>query len=186
MPHRVYKDPGATSSRRPKALKENVNRPGSERAILIVPYMWIGDFVRCHTVVRLLQGARSRSDRSTCSLPPWSLRSLDYMPGVRKGIVFDLPRKRLAWPLHRELADILRGEGYGDALIMPRTWKSALAPSLAGIPVRTGFVGEMRFGVLNDLRPGETRAATHGRSLRGAGAAEGEPLSPPNGRCRSS
>jgi len=40
-------------------------------------------------------------------------------------------------------------------LIMPRTWKSALAPALAGIPVRTGFVGEMRFGLINDVRPGE-------------------------------
>ena len=80
---------------------------------------------------------------------------LDYMPGVRKGIVFDLPRKRLALVAHRALAARLRAEGYGDALIMPRTWKSALAPSLAGIPVRTGFVGEMRFGLLNDLRPGE-------------------------------
>ena len=77
------------------------------------------------------------------------------MPGVRKGIVFDLPRKRLAWSLHRELADVLRGEGYGDALIMPRTWKSALAPALARIPVRTGFLGEMRVGLVNDLRPGE-------------------------------
>jgi heptosyltransferase II len=40
---------------------------------------------------------------------------------------------------------------------MPRTWKSALAPSLAGIPRRTGFVGEGRFGLINDLRFGERR-----------------------------
>ncbi len=38
---------------------------------------------------------------------------------------------------------------------MPRTWKSALAPYLAGIPRRTGFVGEARFGLINDLRFGE-------------------------------
>jgi heptosyltransferase II len=80
---------------------------------------------------------------------------LDYMPGVRKGIVFDLPRKRLALSAHRALAARLRAESYGDALIMPRTWKSALAPALARIPVRTGFVGEMRFGLINDLRLGE-------------------------------
>ena len=40
---------------------------------------------------------------------------------------------------------------------MPRTWKSALAPFLAGIPERTGFVGEARFGLINDLRWGERR-----------------------------
>jgi heptosyltransferase-2 len=38
---------------------------------------------------------------------------------------------------------------------MPRTWKSALAPFLAGIPQRTGFAGELRFGLLNDIRRGE-------------------------------
>jgi heptosyltransferase-2 len=40
---------------------------------------------------------------------------------------------------------------------MPRTWKSALAPYLAGIPLRTGYVGEFRFGLINDVRWGERR-----------------------------
>jgi heptosyltransferase-2 len=126
----------------------------SASPILIVPYMWIGDFVRCHTVVRLLRARfpdRPIDVLTTKMVSPL----LDYMPGVRKGIVFDLPRKRLALSEHRALAKLLRAEHYGDALIMPRTWKSALAPWLAGIPRRTGFVGEMRFGLLNDLRPGE-------------------------------
>jgi heptosyltransferase-2 len=125
-----------------------------ESAILIVPYMWIGDFVRCHSVVRQLKArfpGRPVDVLTTAMVAPL----LDYMPGVRKGIVFDLPRKRLALSLHRALAARLRVEDYGDALIMPRTWKSALAPTLAGIPVRTGFLGELRFGLINDLRPGE-------------------------------
>ena len=82
---------------------------------------------------------------------------LDYMPGVRNGVVVDLPRTRLAFGQHRALAKRLRAEGYGRALIMPRTWKSALAPALAGVPLRTGFVGEARFGLVNDLRFGEGR-----------------------------
>jgi heptosyltransferase-2 len=124
--------------------------------ILIVPYMWIGDFVRCHTVVKLLRErfpSRPIDVLTTAMVAPL----LDYMPGVRKGVVVDLPRKQLALSEHRRLADRLRAEGYGNALIMPRTWKSALAPFLAGIPVRTGFFGEARLGLLNDLRFGERR-----------------------------
>src|SRR5229473_4352802 len=128
----------------------------SESPILIVPYMWIGDFVRCHTVVKLLKQRiplRPIDVLTTSTVAPL----LDYMAGVRRGIVADLPRKRLAMGRQRELAERLRREGYGRALVMPRTWKSALAPYLAGIPARTGFVGEARFGLINDLRWGERR-----------------------------
>jgi heptosyltransferase II len=127
-----------------------------ESPILLVPYMWIGDFVRCHTVVRLLKQrfpARPIDVLTTSMVAPL----VDYMPGVRQGIAVDLPRKRIAFGQHRALANRLRAEAYGQALVMPRTWKSALAPFLAGIPQRTGFVGEARFGVINDLRFGERR-----------------------------
>ncbi len=128
--------------------------PTPTAPILVVPYMWIGDFVRCHTVVRLL---RARFPASPIDVLTTQMVAplLDYMPGVRQGIVWDLPRKRLAWWQHRALAARLRREGYGRVLVMPRTWKSALAPFLAGIPERTGFAGELRFGLLNDLRWGE-------------------------------
>ena len=128
----------------------------AEAPILIVPYMWIGDFVRCHTVVKLLQQrfpSRPIDVLTTAMVAPL----VDYMPGVRQGIVADLARKRLALGRHRALAARLREERYGQALVMPRTWKSALAPYLAGIPVRTGFVGEARFGLINDRRWGERR-----------------------------
>jgi len=124
--------------------------------ILLIPYMWIGDFVRCHSVVRLLNErfpGRSVDVLTTSLCAPL----LDYMPGVRKGIVVDLPRKRLAWAQHRALATRLSAERYDRSLVMPRTWKSALAPFLAGIPHRTGFAGEVRFGLINDVRFGERR-----------------------------
>ena len=122
--------------------------------ILLVPYMWIGDFVRCHTVVKLIKQrypSRPVDVLTTSMVAPL----LDYMPGVRKGVVVDLPRRRLALGQHWALAARLRREGYGQVLVMPRTWKSALAPFLAGIAQRTGFVGEARFGLINDLRWGE-------------------------------
>ncbi|HEY2184762.1 MAG TPA: lipopolysaccharide heptosyltransferase II [Xanthobacteraceae bacterium] len=128
----------------------------NDRPTLIVPYMWIGDFVRCHSVIRLLQQRNpglAIDVLTTAMVAPL----LDYMPGVRKGIIADLPRKSLAFKAHHALAKSLKAEGYGHALVMPRTWKSALAPYLAGIPLRTGYVGEARFGLINDLRLGERR-----------------------------
>ncbi len=128
--------------------------PCDASPILLIPYMWIGDFVRCHSVVQVLKArfpGRPVDVLATTLCAPL----LDYMPGVRGGIVWDLPRKRLAIAQHRALAARLRSGDYGLALVMPRTWKAALAPFLAGIPQRTGFIGEMRFGLLNDIRRGE-------------------------------
>jgi heptosyltransferase-2 len=127
---------------------------GVDSPIFLVPYMWIGDFVRCHTVIQLLRNrfpARPVDMLSTTLTAPLT----DYMPGLRKAIIADLPRRRLAIARHRELAVRLKRESYGTALVMPRTWKSALAPFLAGIPERIGFAGEVRFFLLNDVRFGE-------------------------------
>jgi heptosyltransferase-2 len=124
--------------------------------VLIVPYVWIGDFVRCHSVVKLLHSIAPERPvdivSSTLCAP-----LADYMPGLRKAIVFDLPRRRIALARHRALARQLRGEHYGQALMMLRTWKSALAPYLAGIALRTGFAGELRIGLINDMRWGERK-----------------------------
>jgi heptosyltransferase-2 len=126
------------------------------KPILIVPYVWIGDFVRCHSVVRLLRTQASERPvdivSSTLCAP-----LADYMPGIRRAVLIDLPRRRIGVALQRQLADALRQENYAQALVMSRKWKAALAPFLAGIPLRTGFAGELRFGLLNDVRFGERR-----------------------------
>lgn len=130
--------------------------PPAARPIVIVPYVWIGDFVRCHSVVRLLKAqdpARPVDIVSSSLCAPLA----DYMPGVRRAIVADIPRRRLGLAQQIALARALRDGGYGHALVMSRKWKAALAPCLAGIPLRTGFFGEMRLGLLNDLRRGERK-----------------------------
>src|SRR5690242_9855669 len=120
------------------------------RPIVIIPYVWIGDFVRCHSVVRLLKA--QDPDRPVDIVSSSLCAPLaDYMPGVRRAIVADLPRRRLGMARQTELARALRAGGYGQALIMSRKWKAALAPFLAGIPIRTGFIGEVRVGLVNDV-----------------------------------
>ena len=112
-------------------------RPGRASAapdspILLVPYMWIGDFVRCHTVVKLLKQrfpSRPIDVLTAAMVSPL----LDYMPGVRKGIVVDLPRRRLARAPRGPPG--VRREGYGDALVCPapgnRRWRSISPESAA-------------------------------------------------------
>lgn len=135
-------------------MREDVNK--SAAPVLIVPYVWIGDFVRCHSVVKLLRA--QNPDRPVDIVSSTLCAPLaDYMPGVRRTIVIDLPRRRLGIALQRQLAKSLRQGKYGQALVMSRKWKAALAPWLAGIPMRTGFAGEFRFGLLNDVRLGERK-----------------------------
>src|SRR5712675_3634149 len=147
------------------------------RPILIVPYMWIGDFVRGHTVVRVL---KQRWPNRPIDLLTTSLCAplVDYMPGVRSGIIWDLPRSRLAVAKQWRLAAQLRDRNYGTALILPRTWKSAIAPTLAGIPERVGFVGEARFGLINRWRWGEKALPRFIDKNAALALPEGTPLPP--------
>ncbi|MBU6456162.1 MAG: lipopolysaccharide heptosyltransferase II [Bradyrhizobium sp.] len=147
------------------------------RPILIVPYMWIGDFVRGHSVVRVL---KARWPNRPVDLLVTSLCAplVDYMPGVRAGIVWDLPRGRLALARQWALASRLRAANYATVLVLPRTWKSALAPALAGIPERVGFVGEARFGLINRWRWGEKRLPRFIDKNAALALPDGAPLPP--------
>src|SRR5678816_2602207 len=84
----------------------------SESPILIVPYMWIGDFVRCHSVVQVL---RARWPDRPVDLLTTTLCAplVDYLPGIRQGIEWNLPRGSLPIGQYRALAGRLRQENYG-------------------------------------------------------------------------
>ena len=84
--------------------------------------------------------------------PAWSLPLLERMPEVRKGIVMPVGHGRLGLGERYRLAKSLRVERYDQAIVLPNSLKSALIPWWARIPKRTGFRGEMRYGLLNDLR----------------------------------
>jgi len=139
-------------------MDQNSSLPAGQKPVLIVPYVWIGDFVRCHSVVKLLRLAAPERPvdmvSSTLCAP-----LADYMPGVRQTIVVDFPRRRLGLALQRQLAGRIADGHYSQALVMSRKWKAALAPWFAGVPKRTGFAGELRFGLLNDMRFGERKLA---------------------------
>ncbi len=85
--------------------------------------------------------------------PAWSLPIISRMPEVREGIVLSTRHGELGLSKRRNLGLQLRRGGYGQAIVLPRSLKAALVPWFAGIPQRTGYRGEMRFGLINDVRP---------------------------------
>ena len=85
--------------------------------------------------------------------PAWSLPILARMPEVRRGIAMPLGHGQLGFGIRRQLGKELARENYDQSIILPGSLKSSLVPFFARIPQRTGFRGEMRFGLINDMRP---------------------------------
>jgi heptosyltransferase-2 len=52
---------------------------------------------------------------------------------------------RSRWKIGHEL----KARRYDQAIVLPNTWKAALVPFFADIPVRSGYAGEFRYGLLN-------------------------------------
>ncbi len=89
--------------------------------------------------------------------PEWSLPIVGRMPEIREGIGAETGHGEFGFAKRRRIAAELRGRNYDRAIVLPRSFKSALIPRLARIPRRTGFRGEMRFGLVNDMRPFDKR-----------------------------
>lgn len=119
--------------------------------ILVVGPSWVGDTVISQVLLQLL--ARQHAGVQIDYLaPPWTLPLLARMPEVRRGILNPFGHGALQFGGRRRLGLELRAGRYDQALVLPNSWKSALPPWFAGIPLRTGFCGEARWGLLNDLR----------------------------------
>ncbi len=84
--------------------------------------------------------------------PAWSEPLLARMPEVRKALVMSVGHGQLQLKQRYHLGRSLRAKNYTQAIILPNSFKSALVPFWARIPVRTGYLGEFRWGVLNDAR----------------------------------
>ncbi|WP_295514828.1 lipopolysaccharide heptosyltransferase II [uncultured Pseudomonas sp.] len=118
--------------------------------ILIIGPSWVGDMVMAQTLFVCLK--RQHPDCQIDVLAPeWSRPLLERMPEVREALSFPLGHGALELATRRRIGQQLRGR-YDQAILLPNSLKSALVPYFAGIPKRTGWRGELRFGLLNDIR----------------------------------
>lgn len=122
------------------------------RKILVVGPSWVGDMVLAGSLYKLLR-ARFPQAAIDVVAPAWSLPLLERVPEVARAVELAVGHGELALGVRRRLGRQLAEEGYDRAIVLPRSFKAALVPFFASIPVRTGFLGEARWGLLNDIRP---------------------------------
>ena len=123
----------------------------SKRKYLIIGPSWIGDMVMAQSLFITLKQMYPDCEIDVVS-PEWSLPVLERMPQVRRGITLPVSHGHFSLATRYRLGRSLRNKQYTHAIILPRSWKSALVPFFAGVPVRTGYRGEVRYGLLNDVR----------------------------------
>jgi len=129
--------------------RESDRRPA--RKVLIVSPAWVGDMVMAHCLIQVLLQDAPGSAVHMLSPPatePLALR----MPGVQRSWPFSVAHGELGLGKRRAQGRRLIRQRYDQAIVLPNSFKSALVPFWARIPLRTGWHGEARFYVLNDRR----------------------------------
>jgi heptosyltransferase-2 len=116
--------------------------------IVVVAPNWIGDTLLAQPLFARLH-QKLPGLKLDALAPAWTAPVLARMPQIDE--VIESPfghgelRLRERWRLGRQI----RAARYDQAIVLPNTFKSALVPWFADIPLRVGFVGESRYGVLN-------------------------------------
>ena len=121
------------------------------RKILIIAPSWVGDTVMAQPLFKRLH-ERYPGLVLDVLAPAWTLPLLKHMPEVHDVIPNPFGHGELKLSARYRLGKALCEHRYDQAITLPNSLKSALIPFFAGIPVRTGFVGEMRWGIINDAR----------------------------------
>lgn len=119
---------------------------------LIIGPSWVGDMLMSQSLYRHLKQQNPDIEIDVLA-PNWCRPVLARMPEVNQAIEMPVGHGSLQWGLRKQIGKQLSQNRYEHALVLPNSLKSALIPWFANIPKRTGWRGEMRYGLLNDIRP---------------------------------
>ena len=121
------------------------------RKLLVIGPAWVGDMVMAQSLFKAVK-RRAPATEIHVAAPGWSLPLVERMPEVSRGWALDVPHGAAGIRARLRLGRRLRSEGFDQAIVLPSSFKSALVPFWAGVPRRRGYVGEMRYGLLNEPR----------------------------------
>ena len=126
-------------------------------SILVIAPSWVGDAVLAQPLFKRLH-ERHRELTLDVLAPAWTCALFARMPEIHAAIESPFGHGELALRRRYALGRSLAPRRYSQAIVLPNSFKSALIPFFAAIPRRTGFVGEARWGLLNDARRLEPQA----------------------------
>ena len=124
----------------------------AQAKILVIGPSWVGDMVLAQSLFKTLKSAQPDALIDVAA-PPWTFPLLERMPEISTAIALPFKHGQLAFLERIRLGKSLRNKGYSQAILLTNSLKSAILPLIAGIPRRTGFLGELRYGLVNDIRP---------------------------------
>lgn len=121
------------------------------KKILIISPSWIGDCVMTQPLYRRLHQLNPGCQIDVFA-PKWSMAVFERMPEISR--ILENPFAHGALQLRRRwlLGKELGRQGYEQVIVLPGSFKSALIARASGIRRRTGYVGESRYPLLNDIR----------------------------------
>lgn len=121
------------------------------KKILIIGPAWIGDIIIAQALFKFLKQQKIETKIDILA-PYWSHGLLSAMPEINE--IMDMPLGHSQFQLKRrwQIGKSLRNKAYQQVIVLPNSWKSSIIPFAAHVPLRTGWLGEMRFGLLNDWK----------------------------------
>lgn len=121
------------------------------KKILVIGPSWVGDMVLAHSLFQVLK-TKYPDAIIDVAAPAWTLPLLERMPEINQGIALPFKHGQFSLLERIRFGRNLKNQGYTQAILLVNSLKSAILPLAAGIPQRTGFTGELRYGLLNDIR----------------------------------
>jgi heptosyltransferase-2 len=145
--------------------------------VLVVAPNWIGDALMAQPLLARLQDKTAGLELDMLA-PEWVAPVARRMPQVREVITVPFRHGGLQLRERWRVGRALRERGYQQAIVLPNSWKSALVPFFARIPLRSGYVGESRYGLLNRVyrKSGDPMTLHYARLSEAPGSVIEQPL----------
>jgi heptosyltransferase-2 len=118
---------------------------------LIIGPAWVGDTIMAQSLFKLLKQRNPDAELHVLA-PDWTASLLSCMPEVTQSFALPITHGEFKLFERRRIGKELQQHQYDHAIVLPNSFKSALIPWFANIPKRTGYIGEWRYGLLNDAR----------------------------------